>query len=99
MASVIWSPTVRTGFSAFMAPWKTSERRVQRNARSEGPSSPTRSTPSNQTEPPTIFPPGGRRRMRPSTVVVLPQPDSPTSPSVSPRRRSKLTPSTARIGP
>ena len=28
-------------------------------------------------------------------VVVLPQPDSPTSPSVSPRRSSKLTPSTA----
>ena len=28
-------------------------------------------------------------------VVVLPQPDSPTSPSVSPRRIAKLTPSTA----
>ena len=32
-------------------------------------------------------------------VVVLPQPDSPTRPSVSPRRRVKLTPSTARISP
>ena len=29
-------------------------------------------------------------------VVVLPQPDSPTRPSVSPRRIVKLTPSTAR---
>src|SRR5690349_16253687 len=29
-------------------------------------------------------------------VVVLPQPDSPTSPTVSPRRMSKLMPSTAR---
>ena len=28
-------------------------------------------------------------------VVVLPQPDSPTRPSVSPRRIEKLTPSTA----
>ncbi len=28
-------------------------------------------------------------------VVVLPQPDSPTRPSVSPSRMSKLTPSTA----
>ena len=28
-------------------------------------------------------------------VVVLPQPDSPTRPSVSPRRMEKLTPSTA----
>ena len=32
-------------------------------------------------------------------VVVLPQPDSPTSPSVSPRRIVKLTPSTARTTP
>src|SRR2546422_5579470 len=30
---------------------------------------------------------------------VLPHPDSPTSPSVSPRRISKLTPSTARTRP
>src|SRR5262245_15697820 len=37
------------------------------------------------------------RMQRP--VVVLPQPDSPTSPSVSPRRSSKLTPSTARTRP
>src|SRR4029077_14951467 len=29
-------------------------------------------------------------------VVVLPQPDSPTRPTVSPRRMSKLMPSTAR---
>ena len=32
-------------------------------------------------------------------VVVLPQPDSPTSPSVSPSRMSKLMPSTARTVP
>src|SRR6185295_8423673 len=31
--------------------------------------------------------------------VDLPQPDSPTMPSVSPRRSSKLTPSTARTAP
>ena len=33
------------------------------------------------------------RMQRP--VVVFPQPDSPTRPSVSPRRMEKLTPSTA----
>ena len=32
-------------------------------------------------------------------VVVLPQPDSPTSPSASPSRMSKLMPSTAVIVP
>jgi hypothetical protein len=34
-----------------------------------------------------------------STVVVLPDPDSPTRPMVSPRRKSNDTPSTARSGP
>ena len=38
-----------------------------------------------------------RRMARPS--VVLPDPDSPTTPSVSPRRRSMLTPSTALMWP
>src|SRR5262249_35896894 len=37
------------------------------------------------------------RMQRP--VVVLPQPLSPTSPNVSPRRRVKSTPSTARTSP
>src|SRR6185369_17648529 len=37
------------------------------------------------------------RMQRP--VVVLPQPDSPTRPRVSPRRSAKLTPSTARTVP
>ena len=34
-----------------------------------------------------------------SEVTLLPQPDSPTSPSVSPARTEKLTPSTARTTP
>src|SRR5271169_2928513 len=38
-----------------------------------------------------------RRSAKPS--VVLPEPDSPTTPSVSPLRRSTLTPSTALIWP
>ena len=37
----------------------------------------------------------GRRRSNDSAVMVLPEPDSPTSPSVSPARIAKLTPSTA----
>src|SRR5689334_676189 len=50
-----------------------------------------RSRPSKITRPPV----GGSRRRMQRPVVVLPQPDSPTRPSVSPRPISKLTPSTA----
>ena len=66
-----------------------------------GPGRRGRAGPRRRTrrEPCDDLPPGGSRRSMPSTVVVLPQPDSPTRPSVSPRRRSKLTPSTARSGP
>src|SRR3954470_14656189 len=39
------------------------------------------------------------RRMIDLAQTLLPDPDSPTMPSVSPARRSKLTPSTARTGP
>ena len=54
------------------------------------------SRPSRLTCPPTMRPGGeGTRRISERTVTDLPQPDSPTIPRVSPRRRSKLTPSTA----
>src|SRR5262245_8610889 len=44
----------------------------------------------------TIFPPvGSSSRMMQRASVDLPQPDSPTMPSVSPRSTLKLTPSTA----
>src|SRR5918996_5892653 len=45
--------------------------------------------------PPTMSLPLGRSRTMEWHVVVLPQPDSPTRPSVSPSLRVKLTPSTA----
>src|SRR2546425_2898965 len=48
----------------------------------------------------TILPGGiGMSRMSERAVTVLPQPDSPTSPSVSPAASSKDTPSTARTTP
>src|SRR5689334_18335736 len=40
-----------------------------------------------------------RSRMIESAVTLLPQPDSPTSPTVSPSATSKLTPLTARTSP
>ena len=53
------------------------------------------SWPSKRTDP--LVGRSSWRTQRP--VVVLPQPDSPTRPSVSPRRIVKLTPSTARTTP
>ena len=41
----------------------------------------------------------GTRRMIDRAVMLLPQPDSPTMPSVSPGRSSNDTPSTARTTP
>src|SRR5579859_2402667 len=43
--------------------------------------------------------PLSRSRMIESAVTLLPQPDSPTSPTVSPSAMSKLTPLTARTSP
>src|SRR5262245_28286106 len=58
-------------------------------------SSLTRSVPRYSIDPPTILAPGGSRRRMDCTVVVLPLPDSPTSPSVCPSSSVKLTSSTA----
>src|SRR5258706_11461714 len=51
--------------------------------------------PSRMTRPSEL----GTRRMTALPKVDLPQPDSPTSPTVSPASRSKLTSSTARTMP
>src|SRR4051812_22519334 len=53
------------------------------------------SWPSNRIEPSV----GSISRSSSRAVVDLPQPDSPTRPSVSPRMTSKLTPSTALTAP
>src|SRR4029077_2944487 len=63
----------------------------RQRARNSPPDNAVVSLPSNQISPEVGS--ISRRMQRP--VVVLPQPDSPTRPSVSPRPISKLTPSTA----
>jgi hypothetical protein len=42
---------------------------------------------------------GGNSRITESAVTLLPHPDSPTIPSVSPGNTSSETPSTARVIP
>src|SRR5262249_45284045 len=56
----------------------------------------SRSSPSKRTWPPTMRPPGsGTRRRIDRHVIDLPEPDSPTMPSVSPRPTENVAPSTA----
>ena len=97
-ASTIWLPTVRTGFSAFIAPWNTIAMSTQRCGRIEDSPPASTSTPSSSTRPAALAL-GGRSPMIASAVVVLPQPDSPTSPSRSPRSSVKPTPCTAWSSP
>ena len=56
--------------------------------------------PSNRIAPPRIRPGGlGTSRRIEAAVTLLPQPDSPTSPSVRPASIVNDTPSTARTSP
>src|SRR5437867_3848760 len=68
--------------------------------RISGSGSSSRSRPSKITRPPTVCPGGDAIRRRiDSDVTLLPQPDSPTTASVSPRSTENDTPSTARTTP
>ncbi len=87
-------PTVCRGFSEEYGSWKIiwMSRRIGRIA-------PTprwvMSVPSN-----SIFPAvGSSSRVTSRPIVDLPQPDSPTTPSVSPALTVKSMPSTARTAP
>ncbi|CAA9588141.1 MAG: hypothetical protein AVDCRST_MAG88-4336 [uncultured Thermomicrobiales bacterium] len=97
--SAICSRTRLTGLSEFIAPCAiiaTPSRRWRRICSSESAS---RSVPSRTISPPSIRPGALIRRISDSAIVDLPEPDSPTSPSRSPARRVKSTPSTARTAP
>src|SRR3569832_751230 len=96
--SPICSPTVSTGLSEVMGSWKIMAMRLPRTSRIATSGSAIKSRPASSTSPLTLPAAcGGKRRMMLSAVIDLPQPDSPSSAKVSPRRTSKLTPSTARM--
>ena len=98
--SAIWSPTVSTGLRLVIGSWKIMASRLPRSLRISPSSSRTRSRFSNVTLPFTVRASrGGKSRMIESAVTLLPQPDSPTMPSVSPGNTSNETPSTARVTP
>ena len=89
------SPTVIRGFSevygSCITIWML--RRARRSSRAAEPGHVLAAAPRSS---PTV---GRSSPMSSLASVDLPQPDSPTMPSVSPRRRSRLTPSTARTAP
>src|SRR4051794_13702896 len=100
MVSTICSSIVRTGFRLVMGSWKIIAMSRPRISRTSDSSIVTRLTPSNSTSPPSIRPAGlGRSRMMARLVTLLPQPDSPTRPSRSPRATSNVMPLTAWIVP
>src|SRR5918999_4906818 len=98
-ASTICVSMRSTGFSVIIGSWNTMAMRAPRTLRSSSSASPTRSVPSKRIRPPTMRPGGSTSPRIENPVTVFPQPDSPTRPSTSPARTSKLTPSTARTTP
>jgi len=80
--------------------WKIIEISLPRTSRNSSSVAVARSRPSNRIRlPGSIRPGSSMSRMIDSEVTVLPQPDSPTTPSVRPASTVRSTPSTARITP
>src|SRR6202042_1760338 len=94
-ASAICLPTVMVGFSEVSGSWKIMPISLPRIRRMSWSESVLISRPLSLMLPPAIDPPVGSRFMIDSAVMVLPQPDSPTIPSVSPGSTWIDTPSTA----
>ena len=85
-----------TGLSEVIGSWKITPISLARSGRSCSLVSGTRSRPSQRMRPATIRPGGMAISFTTvSAVTVLPEPDSPTTPSVSPRSSERSTPSTA----
>ena len=97
--SAIWSPIFISGFSDVIGSWKIIAISWPQTWRICDVDRPISSCPSNFTDPSRIrlLPASSPITDRDSTV--LPEPDSPTMPSVRPRSSEKLTPSTARTTP
>ena len=92
------SPTRSTGLSAFIALWNTIETLRQRNFRSSSWLEP-REVLAAEEDAAADDVPGRAEDLRIAfATVLLPQPDSPARPTISPARMSRSTPSTARTG-
>src|ERR1041384_4080104 len=94
-ASRICRPIVSTGFNDVIGSWKIIAISLPRILRSSLSRSVSRSRPPKSVVPPVTRPARGRMPSSESAVTLLPQPDSPTMPSVSPAATSNEMPLTA----
>jgi hypothetical protein len=100
IASAICLPTFMTGFRLVMGSWKIIAMSLPRTARISSSLIVRRSLSPSISEPSTTLPGGsGMSRISDMAATVLPEPDSPTMPMVSPRSSVKLTPLTALTTP
>ena len=82
----------RTGLSVIIGSWKIMAMRLPRSARSCGSGSVVSRGPGSGCCRAAMRPGGSTRPMMEKPVTVLPQPDSPTSPSTRPRARRERNP-------
>ena len=99
IASIICVSIRNTGLSVIIGSWKIIAMRLPRTCRIASGDSIARSRPSKRIVPPTMRPGASINPMIEYAVIDLPDPDSPTSATTSPRATSKLTSSTARTTP
>src|SRR5690606_4346780 len=99
MDSVTCWPTRSTGLRVVNGSWKIMAMRLPRQRRSSRSDLPARFSPNSRISPATMRPGCGTKPMMDRAVMLLPQPDSPTTPTVSPGYSWKLTPSTALTTP
>ena len=92
-------PTGYTGFREVIGSWKIMAIRLPRSFRSAPSPKVRRSVSPKRISPAATRPAGGTRPSTDRAVTLLPQPDSPTSPTILPRGMARSTPSTAARGP
>ena len=96
ITSTIWLPTVNTGSSDVIGSWKTIAISRPRTRSIVDAALPwTSDSPFQRTSPPTMRPGSSIIPSKAWAVTLLPEPDSPTRPSVSPLPIVKLTSRTA----
>ena len=88
---------VKLGLSEVIGSWKIMAIRLPLRSRMTLSGTSQSSRPSKRIEPEIVAVSIGNRRMMASADTLLPEPDSPTTPSVAPRRRVKLFPATASV--
>ena len=83
--SSICSPQVMTGLSAVIGSWKIIDMRVQRSSRSRVSSAARMFSPCSRISPELGFSALASRPMTVKAITDLPEPDSPTRQTISPR--------------